>query len=71
MQAIQLTPQQELISLFSDTHKDALGFRPSATCIQNFLALPEAEQTKKLDFLQAEVERQIAADDAEDYLRFI
>lgn len=70
MSVITRTPQQKLISEFSDTHKDALGFRPSATCIQNFLALPEAEQTNKLDFLQAEVERQIAAADAEDYSRF-
>jgi len=59
MITLYLTPRQELISLFSDTHKDAYGFRPR---MKNWDAYTDQELSDAIDQHCATAQKEAAAE---------
>ena len=63
---IEMTPRQELISMYSDMHKDAYGFRPRGV---NYDKFTDAELEAKLDSFEKVIETNIAEEKAWEILK--
>ena len=57
----ELTKRQELLSIISDFHKDARGFRPSLT---RYEGLSEDQLTAEIEWLAREVEEELERQEA-------